>query len=333
MVKHTLSPIAAVLVWSLCGSAWCLALDSNTDGLVSSVRVVSGTPVLFVNGQPKSMIFAAPYQQGPRDFNVFRAGGIEVFNFYLRFPWTNPWTNPDQWDFSGPDAKLEEYLSIDPNALFLPRILLTPGPWFGLLYPDEITRRDDGTPAGMFGRGTHPSFSSEVYRELSHKLMVAFITHLEEKCGDHIIGYQVGNGFGGEWLPFNSFWEIRGNGPRPSRFGVEDYSPAAIRHFRAWLERKYRDAGALRQAWGDPNVTFATAEAPGEVARYMPSKGIFFDPAVSAQVPDFLQFFNDAVGDVLLENAAWIKEITSHRKIVGSFYGALWLNFPNLIEP
>ncbi len=322
-MKHALSFIAIACAWSLSVPACCLAKD---DGLVSAVRVVNGTPLLFANGQPKSMILAAPYQQGPRDFNTFRAGGIEIFNFYLRFPWTGP----DEWDFGRPDAKLDEYLSIDPNALFLPRILLTPGSWFGRMYPDEITRRDDGTPAGMFGRGTHPSFSSQIYRELSHRLMVAFITHLEDKYGDHIIGYQVGNGFGGEWLPFNSFWEIRGNGPRPTQFGVEDYSPASLRHFRAWLELRYRDVSALRRAWGDPNVTFATAEAPDEVARHTPSKGIFFDPAVSSQVPDFLQFFNDAVGDVLLENAAWIKEITRRKKIVGTFYGALWLDFPNL---
>ena len=66
------------------------------------------------------------------------------------------------------------------------------------------------------------------------------------------------------------------------------------------------------------------------MARYSTTKGIFFDPAQSSQVPDFLMYFNDSVGDMLLENARWIKEITNDRKIVGSFYGAIWLNFPNL---
>ena len=325
-MKHTLSLIVIAVGLCFLSSDWCSGQGIDTNGLVSSVRLVNGEPALFVNGRQKSSILAAPYRQGPRDFNTLRAGGIEIFNFYLRFPWTGP----DQWDFSRPDAKLDEYLSIDPNALFLPRILLTPGSWFGEMYPDEITRRDDGTPAGMFGRGPHPSFSSEVYRRFSHKLMIAFITHLEEKYGHNIIGYQVGNGFGGEWLPFNSFWEIRGNQPKPTKFGVEDYSLASIQHFRVWLKDKYQNVDVLRRAWGDPNVTFATAEAPDEVVRYSPSKGIFFDPAVSSHVPDFLQFFNDALVDVLLENAAWIKEITHRKKIVGSFYGALWLNFPNL---
>ena len=289
--------------------------------------MMEGKPALFVNGEQKSMILAAPYRQGPRDFNTFRAGGIEIFNFYLRFPWTGP----TEWDFSGVDQKLDEYESIDPDALFLPRILLTPGDWFGEMYPDEITRRDDGSPAGQFGDATHPSFASESYRELSRELMIAFISHLEETHGDRIIGYQVGNGFGGEWLPFNSFWETRGDAPHPTEFGVEDYSEASIQAFRRWLREKYDDdVGALQRAWGDGSVTFETAEAPDEVARYSTTRGIFFDPAVSSQVPDFLMYFNDSVADVLLDNARWVKEITNGTKMVGSFFGAIWLNFPNL---
>lgn len=318
------SLIAALVLPAILASA---AAAADLEPLTSEVRPVEGKPALFVNGVQKSLILAAPYRPGPRDFKTFLAGGIEIFNFYVNFPWTGP----EEWDFSGVDKKLDEYKSLDPKALFLPRILLTPGEWFGKMFPDEITRRDDGTPAGMFGPMTHPSFASEKYRELSRKLMAAFITHLEEKYGDRIVGYQVGNGFGGEWLPFNSFWETHGDDPHPAKFGVEDYSPASIKAFRTWLRKAYAgDTEALRRAWGDPRVTFETAAAPGEAARYTTTKGIFFDPAKSRQVPDFLLYFNDSVGDMLLENARWIKEITGRRKIVGSFYGAIWLNFPNL---
>lgn len=322
--------ISILLVVALILSAGCdrQQTPDQPEGLTSEVRMVEGKPALFVNGEQKSLILAAPYQQGPRDFNTFREGGIEIFNFYLRFPWTGD----GEWDFSGVDEKLEEYISIDPDALFLPRILLTPSNWFGEMYPDEITQRDDGSPAGMFGQNRlHPSFASEVYSEHSYELMVEFITHLEENYGDNIIGYMVGNGFGGEWLPFNSFWEARGNREPPEDFGVEDYSPASIAAFRQWLREKYDDdVEALRDAWGDTDVTFETAEAPNEEARYSTTKGIFFDPAISSQVPDFMMYFNDSVADVLLENARWVKEITNRQKIVGSFFGAIWLNFPHL---
>ena len=56
--------------------------------------------------------------------------------------------------------------------------------------PDDITMRDDGTPAGMFGQPCHPSLASEKYRELSYKAMVAFLTHVEGKYGKNILGYQ-----------------------------------------------------------------------------------------------------------------------------------------------
>jgi hypothetical protein len=36
------------------------------------------------------------------------------------------------------------------------------------------------------------------------------------------------------------------------------------------------------------------------------------------------------VASVLVENAAWVKKLTGRKKIVGSFYGYLWCNFPNL---
>ena len=129
------------------GAVMMLAASARPTPLTSEVRMVEGKPALFVNGEQESMILAAPYRQGPQDFNTFRAGGIEIFNFYVRFPWTAP----DTWDFSSVDQKLDEYKSIDPKARFLPRILLTPGDWFGEMHPDEITRRDDGSPAGMFG--------------------------------------------------------------------------------------------------------------------------------------------------------------------------------------
>jgi beta-galactosidase len=295
-------------------------------GLTSEVRMLNGLPALYVNGTLTSQILAAPYRPGPSDFNDFRKAGISSFNIYLRFDWTAP----DKYDFAKIDDKLDAYLKIDPKSLFLPRILLTPGPWWCKEFPDEITMRDDGTPAGMFGQPCHPSLASEKYRELSHKAMIAFLNHVEGKYGDHILGYQVGNGFGGEWLTFNSFWETRPGAQPPTKFGVEDYSPPAQALFRTWLKKKYGTVQALRRAWNDPQVAFETATPPNEVERYSSNHGVFFDPGVSRRVPDYFTFFNEMVADVLIENARWVKENTGHRKIVGAFYGYLWCNFPNL---
>ncbi len=294
--------------------------------LVSEVRLHNGVPALYVNGKLTSQILAAPYRPGAANFLDFQRTGNRIYDIYFRFRWTAP----ENYDFSGIDQLLESYLKLDTNALFIGRILLSPGPWFARQFPDEASRRDDGSLAGMFGTNGNPSFSSPVYRDLSRKAMTALMTHLEQKFGDNIVGYQVGNGFGGEWLPFNSFWEVRPGQPPPARFGVEDYCPAAKADFRRWLREKYKTEAALRRAWGDPGVTFDTAEPPDEKARYQTPRGIFFDPAVSSQAPDYFAFYNDSVANVLMENAAWAKALTRRKKIVGAFYGYLWCNFPNL---
>lgn len=299
------------------------ASQAKKGGLKSEVRMLNGMPALYVNGKLTSQTLAAPYRPGLSDFNDFRQAGIKIFDIYLRFAWTGP----EQYDFNSIDRKMDSYLKVDPDALFLPRVLLTPGAWWCKEFPNDITMRDDGSPAGMFGQPCHPSLASEKYRELSYKAMDAFISHVESKYGDNILGYQAGNGFGGEWLMFNSFWEST---RPPTKFGVEDYSPVAKAEFKVWLKKKYKKVEELRKSWGDPKVTFENAEPPNEVERYSSTHGIFFDPAVSRRVPDYFSFFNDMVSDVLVENCRWIKEMTNDKKIVGSFYGYLWCNFPNL---
>jgi hypothetical protein len=289
--------------------------------------MLNGHPALYVNGQPASQILASPYRPTLSDFDDFWNAGVRIYDIYLRFDWTGPET----YDFKKIDDKMETYLRHRPEALILPRILLTPGPWWCKEFPQDITMRDDGSPAGMFGQPCYPSLHSENYRRLSKKAMLAFLDHVEGKYGDRIVGYQVGNGFGGEWLMFNSFWEVKPGAPPPTKFGVEDYCPPARAGFREWLRRRYGNRVAdLRKAWGDPKVSFETAELPNEVERYSTTRGIFFDPGISRRVPDFFLYFNETVADTLLENAAWVKERLRRNKIVGAFYGYFFCNFPNL---
>jgi hypothetical protein len=101
--------------------------------------------------------------------------------------------------------------------------------------------------------------------------------------------------------------------------------------FQSWLRNKYHGRAAdLKRAWGDPSVTFENAAVPTEQVRRAPQHGIFFDPAVSSQVPDYFEFFNNLISDVLIEQCRWTKQLTLHRKVVGAFYGYLWTNYPHL---
>jgi hypothetical protein len=240
------------------------------------------------------------------------------------------WVGPEQYDFTKTDAMIEEYLRQDPNVLMLPRFNVTPGEWWCTAFPAEISLRSDLTPA-RFHAPCHPSFASKKYHDLSYRALRAFLAHLEGKFGDRIVGYFPGNGVYGEWLTWNAYWEVPEGTPPPKDFGVEDYSVPAQAAFRRWLERKYGGRLVeLRRAWRDPVVTFQTASVPSEETRKRPHRGIFFDPSISRQVPDFFEFFNDLVSDVLLAQCRWTKEVTGWRKIVGVFYGYLWCNYPHL---
>jgi len=77
---------------------------------------------------------------------------------------------------------MDEFLKLKPDALLIPRIFLTPDDWWCATFPEDISLRDDGSPAGMFGNRCHPTLASSHYRELSRKAMRAFrINRMEQR--------------------------------------------------------------------------------------------------------------------------------------------------------
>ena len=74
-------------------------------------------------------------------------------------------------------------------------------------------------------------------------MLKAFITELKKTGMDKmVIGAFVSGGHDGQF-------EIRD----------PDFSPAGKKSWRAWLKKKYRTDKALQTAWGNPEVTLATA--------------------------------------------------------------------------
>lgn len=306
----------------------CLLATCNNAlraaGLTSEVKNHQGVPALFVDGKLNTSLTF--YGRKPIDVEPFRQAGIFIGDFSVPLGWVGP----EKYDFTQTDTVMDEYLKIDPRLMAFPRFGLNPGDWWIKEFPDQISMRPDGTPAG-FGAEAHQSFASARYRELAQRALRAFLTHMEKKYGDRIVGYFPGNGIYGEWFSWNTYWEIAPGGQHPTVFGVEDYSPPAQAAFRDWLRIKYRDhVEELRRAWGEPTLTFETASVPSEQTRKRPTHGIFFDPAISRQVPDYFEFYNDLVSDVLIEQCHWTKEFTGHRKVVGAFYGYMWTSYPHL---
>ena len=312
------------ILFSVCSLVICSTLLRGAD-LTSEVKRFNNMPSLFINGKPASSLIS--YTAYPEDMEEFLKAGFTLVDISLPFDWVGP----EKYDFVKTDEEMEKYLKQDPNLLVLPRIDPVPGRWWCGEFPDDITLKSDGSRAGMFGEPCYASFASEKYRALSRRALAAIVTHLESKYGNRVLGYFIGNGVYGEWFSWNTYWEGPPGAPHPENFGVEDYSAPAQTAFRQWLKGKYHGkVEELQRAWGDGTVTFDTARVPSEEIRKHPTHGIFFDPAISSQVPDYFEFFNNLIANVLLEECHWTKEIIHQRKIVGVFYGYLWASYPHL---
>ena len=299
-------------------------LGASAESLKSEARLHKGKPGLFVNGRLTSMMTA--FVGRSQDLPDLLQAGFTIIDMGVPFGWTGP----ESYDYTGTDTRMEECLGQSDKILILPRMEVVPGDWWGEEFPNDISRRADGSPA-QFKQKWHPSFASPKYRKLALPAIRSFVRHLEEKYGHRVLGYFVCNGVYGEWLSWNAYWEVNPGEPPPKKFGVEDYSAPAQEAFRQWLRKKYaNNVTLLRQAWGDPKVDYQTAAAPSEEARKRPPHGIFFDPKVSSQVPDYFAFYNDLISDVLLEQVRAAKQAVHRRKIVGVFYGYLWTNYQHL---
>ncbi|HEY5913253.1 MAG TPA: beta-galactosidase [Verrucomicrobiae bacterium] len=299
-------------------------LGASAKSLRSEVRLHKGKPALFVNGRLTSVITA--FLGRSEDLPDLLQSGFKIIDIGVPFGWTGP----ESYDYTGTDTRMDECLRQSDKILILPRMNVVPGEWWGEQFPNDISRRADGSPA-QFKQKWHPSFASPKYRQLALPAIRSFVRHLEDKYGPRVLGYFVCNGVYGEWLSWNAYWEVNPGEPPPNKFGVEDYSAPAQDAFRQWLQRKYADNLArLRDAWGDPNVDYQTATVPSEETRKRPPHGIFFDPNASTQVPDYFAFYNDLISDVLLEQVRATKESVRRRKIAGVFYGYLWTNYQHL---
>jgi hypothetical protein len=100
-----------------------------SDGASRSIKRASGPLtcaawVRLVTDNRREDRPAAQLRPGPADFTDFLRAGIPIFDVYLRFDWSGP----EQYDFQRVDEKLAAYLKLGLKAVFLPRVLLTPGP-------------------------------------------------------------------------------------------------------------------------------------------------------------------------------------------------------------
>jgi hypothetical protein len=203
-------------------------------------------------------------------------------------------------------------LDADPDALFLLRMGLETryllDDWWNKAYPDEVEVLTDGPYPSA-------SYASTVWQTQVKEFLRAYIEHLREVgLYDRVIAYQVATGTCGEWIKAWSSMDP----------ACGDFSQPMRRAFRQWLRNRYADdVNALRTAWGDPAVSFETAEVPTTDEQSQATHYFFRDPRREQKVIDFHLCYAEVAADAMIGFCQTVKEETAGEKLAGAFFGYL----------
>lgn len=287
----------------------------------AQVKIHNGTPTLFLDGQPRhaGMQLLGSLDPAQRELNqrllrVYAGAGIHIYSIDAVGPeWCGPGPGrAGHFDFTPTAPRLQEVIDADPQALFLLRMgFETRGllnDWWNRLYPDELELLASGETIAQ-------SFASTVWREEVKALLRAYIAHLRQAgLYERVIAYQLATGTCGEWIKDWSSMQV----------DCGDYSHPMRRYFRAWLRQRYQnDPARLRAAWGDPLVTFDSAEVPPAEMQMSTTHFLFRHPQREQRVVDFYQCYADLSASTLLDFCRTVKAETGGEKLAGAFFGYL----------
>ncbi|MCL5271355.1 MAG: beta-galactosidase, partial [bacterium] len=283
-------------------AAFWVRADTARDLVVAFYQ--PGATFTFLGGPPDPFASQIALAAG---------AGVDIVSFSMSLPWPQP-GQPEDW--SAVDAACETVLQVNPNALLLPRIGMTPPAWWSDAHPDDGMQREDGHRGSMV-------VASPQYRQDAAERLAALVTHLEATYGDHIAGYHPSGQNTGEWF-YQDTWNRLLNG----------YAPADLVAWRLWLAGRYADDAALQSAWGDLAATRAAAAVPTPAAHHAAPAGVFRDPATERPLIDWAEFQQEAMADCVTTLAHAVREASQGRKLVMFFYGyifefaAVWQNDP-----
>lgn len=276
---------------------------------------------LEVNGEIVSPVAYMTYHPAREQYADFQKIGARLFSagVYLGDQGINSisgirpfrpslWKGEGEYDFSAVDEDLARMVPPGETGYVIPRVYLDCPLWWERTHPEELCRDWDGN-------SLRQSFASERWRKETAAALCALIDHVEASpWRENVIGWQVAAGGTEEWV-------YHRRRDFPAQYG--DYSAPAQEAWKAWLERKYGDIGALNSAWGTRYSCFSEAAIPSPLEREFSLGRVLRDPAAERNTVDFYQYHSFLIADTILYFCRVVKEHTGRRCITGAFYGYL----------
>jgi hypothetical protein len=286
---------------------------------MANISIHSGVPTLFVDGKPMPPMYIKGWLGKPM-MEKFASAGIhlhfdDVYDYpELKFAYT----------YENIDDYMEALLDADPKAYTMFRVLLRSRREFPAEYPDECLTFNDGSishydkPWKAYlddGRIGRYSFASKVWRGEAEETVMSVIEHINQSpYSERVIAYLPSGGAEHQWI---YWWDYD-----KERHTI-DFSRAMAVSFKEYLISRYVDEDALKQAWQDDNVTFATVEIPTLEERRAYDIGYFYNPAVKQKVIDYYRCHNRVMADKVIHLAGVVKRVTDNKALVGAYYGPI----------
>jgi len=299
-----------------------LSFLSLAFSFTASVRSIKGTPILFLNQIPYSPLIYNACGENERTFQTIELAKKQGFDL-VAYCCVDTWiTRPgEELDYHWVDEKIDKIISRNPNALIILRFGVGVPDWWKKEHPEAVMvfkklengKWVDVKDIAVIGGREGISVASSEWKRDTAEALKKLVQHLEEKYGDHIIGYMPCGQNTGEWFYYDS-WEPK----------LNCYEPAFEKAFRQWLKEKYKSEENLRKAWNEPSLTFDSISLPSPEERMNATYGFFRDPMKERKLIDFHEFQNIAMASALEDFAKAVKEATGGRKLVVYFYGYIF---------
>lgn len=201
---------------------------------------------------------------------------------YCKFPPFWVWDETYLWE--NVDAQFDVVLKANPNARFICMVDINSPLW--------LVRRLDKKYG--FGGDSYQHISNALcipeWKNITKKMLRAYVLHMEEKYGDRIVSYIVAGGGTSEW-----YCNSQGYANVPKR--------------NAW----YR--------WLNKNG-FPKWEVPSRERMDSPAiDGNYFDPKTQRAEAEYSRFLEELISDGVDEFLGEVKKIVGDKKQVGAFCG------------